>query len=400
MRKKLLLILLSLAALMIWGSGIHYGQYIKEYYQSVSIRLKQDGITAEELITGLQYEEIKNTGNTPSISAWNGLEEQIITSTELGHSYQSWLIEVYGDIGHVFPLKLMAGNLLTPNDYEGCILDEETAYQLFGTINPIGNSITYKDNLYYIRGIIKSPKPVFFLMIENRNHRYYNIELVYEKNGSKKQENGQELANSFLLQNNLATSYTMIDGPFYSELLEILSNIPAWFLGFYMLYSMLQILWERRTLPLQMLILLSGFLVLRMFLKWLLDFQISIPERLIPTKWSDFSFWSEKYRELREQIDSIAYLSPTIKDNIFISYARRCVNDTLISLISMWVLTAHIKIIVSKIKGIPLITCTLLLQCISVFILYTSGKEFLIGKEYFFILPLFIIGAKCRTLID
>lgn len=400
MKKKLIYILLSLAALIIWGSGIYYGQYIKKYYQSVSIRLKQDGITAKELITGLQYEEIKNTGNTPSISAWNCLEEQMITSTELGRSYQSWLIEAYGDVGHVFPFQLTTGNLLTSNDYEGCILDEETAYQLFGTINPIGNSITYKDKLYYIRGIIKSPKPVFFLMIENRNHRYYNIELVYGKSDGKREENGQELADSFLLQNNLAGSYAVIDGPFYSELLEILSNIPAWFLGFYMLYSMLQMLWDRRTLPLQMLILLSGFLVLYMFLKWLLDFQISIPERLIPTKWSDFSFWVDKYKEIQEQVGSIAYLPPTIKDNLFISYARRCVNDTLISLISMWILATHIKIIVRKIKGIPLITCTILLQCISIFIMYTNGMEFLIAKGYLCILPLFIIGAKCKALAD
>ncbi|WP_281532944.1 hypothetical protein, partial [Anaerocolumna aminovalerica] len=110
-KKRPLIILLSLAALILWGSGIYYGQYIKEHYQSVSIRMKEDRISEQKIITALKYEEIKSSKSIPSISAWNRLEEQIITSKELAITYKTQLIEVYGDIKQVYPMRLTSGNL-------------------------------------------------------------------------------------------------------------------------------------------------------------------------------------------------------------------------------------------------------------------------------------------------
>lgn len=386
-KKRPLIILLSLAALILWGSGIYYGQYIKEHYQSVSIRMKEDRISEQKIITALKYEEIKSSKSIPSISAWNRLEEQIITNKELAITYKTQLIEVYGDIKQVYPMRLTSGNLLTAKDYEGCMIDQSVAYKLFGTVDPVGNIITYKNKQYYIRGIIKSPEPVVFIQINDIKHTYSNIELVYED-----KENGQELANAFMSQNNLAGSYTVLDGSFYAGILDGLYKAPAWFLGFYMLCQILRAIWKRRTLPLQVFIFLLGFVSVWMVLRWMLEFQIYIPESLIPTKWSDFSFWIEKYKEFRKQIDQIKYLTPTIKDINFIRYAKRCIYYTMISFAGMWIFATHIRFLLSKIDGFSLSILAVILECGAIFILYKTGKVFLAGNGYLYAIPIFILA--------
>ncbi|WP_313134043.1 ABC transporter permease [Anaerocolumna sp.] len=385
-KKRLFFILLSLAALIIWGSGIYYGQYINEHYQSVSIRMKEEKVSEQALRTALKYEEIKNPENIPHISAWNHLEEQIIENKVLAVSYKARLIEVYGDIKQVYPMKLTKGNLLTPDDYEGCMIDQGAAYKLFGSIDPVGNVITYKNKQYYIRGIIKSPEPVFFIQINDIRHTYANIELVYVD-----KENGQELADAFVTQNNLASSYTILEGCFYAGILARFYKIPVWFLGLYMMYQILRVIWKRRTLPLQVFVLLLGLISVWMGVKWLLEFQLYIPERLIPTKWSDFSFWVERYKEFQNQIKQMAYLTPTIKDSTFINYSKKCIYYTLISLGGIWVFATHIRFILSKSSGFSLSIFSVILECGAIFILYTTGKMFSPGNGYFYMIPIFII---------
>lgn len=350
--------------------------------------MKEDRVSEQKLVTALKYEEVKNSKNIPYISAWNRLGEQTVTNKELGTSYKTQLIEVYGDIRQVYPMKLTKGNLLTRQDNEGCMIDQKVAYKLFGSVEPVGNTITYKNKQYYIRGIIKSPESVFFIQMDDKNHTYSNIELVYED-----KENGQELANAFMTQNNLAASYTLLDGSFYAGILDRLYKIPAWFLCFYMLYQILRVIWKRRTLPLQVFILLLGFLSVWMILKWLLGFQIYIPERLIPTKWSDFSFWIEKYKEFRNQIEQMTYLTPTIKDIIFIRYAKRCIYYTLISLACMWVFAAHIRFFLGKMEGLFLAIFAVVLEYGAIFILYKTGKTFLAGNGYLYMIPIFIVAV-------
>jgi hypothetical protein len=158
------------------------------------------------------------------------------------------------------------------------------------------------------------------------------------------------------------------------------------------MYQILRAIWKRRTLPLQVFVLLLGFISVWMVLKYLLEFQFYIPERLIPTKWSDFSFWVERYKEFQKQIKQMAYLTPTIKDSIFISYSKKCIYYTLISFGGIWVFATHIRFILSKAGGFSLSIFSVILECGAIFILYTTGKIFSTGSSYFYMIPIFIIA--------
>lgn len=388
-KKKIFYILLSLTALLIWGSGIYYGQYINDYYQSVGVRIKDDKVTKKVILRALENESKKGTKKIPLVTAWNRIEGEVIGNRELSTNTSINLIEVYGDIKQVYPMELMEGSLLNPDDYEGCVIDETVAYQLFRTREVVGNFITYMNKQYYIRGIIKSMEPVFFIQIIDDEKAYSNLELVY-----KDKENGELLAIDFIMQNELASSYTVVEGCFYGKLLELFTRLPAWCIGFYLLIQIVKSMWKRRTLPLQVLSLLICLIIAWFVLKWLMELHIYVPERLIPTKWSNFSFWIKKYTTFRNKMEQIAYLKPVPKDMILLRYITRSIRYTLISIVGMIVFITHKSIFLKDGNGIRISIYIVVLECITILLLFKTGKVYQLTRGYLYMLPLFVITVE------
>jgi hypothetical protein len=380
------LIILSLAVFIIWGSGIYYGQYIKENYQSVSIRMKSDEVTKHMLLRALENEKEKGAKEIPGITAWNRLEDQVIENQELYTKSKVHLIEVYGDVKQVYPIELTSGSIPASDDYQGCLIDDNSAYELFHTSDAVGNFLTYQNKRYCIRGIIISQDSLCIFPVYEDNKTYSNLELVYED-----KENGKKLAEEFMLQNSLGSSYTCIEGCFYANLLRILYRAPAWFLGFVLLVRILRFLWYRRSLPLQVLALVLLFIVVWTALRWLMEFQLYIPERLIPTKWSDFTFWTEKYRSFQNQRREITYLMPNPKDVILIQYVRRCINYSLIALAGMIAFVIHQKLIICNNNSMKMSAIIIIIEGAAILLLFRSGKSFELPRGYLCMLPLYIM---------
>jgi hypothetical protein len=387
-KKKIgFLILLSLAVFVIWGSGIYYGQYINENYQSVSIRMKKDEVTKHVLIRAMENEMEKGTKDIPEITAWDRQEEAVIENQELYTKSKVHLIEVYGDIKQVYPMELTSGSIPAADDYRGCLIDENSAYELFHTSDAVGAFLSYQNKRYCIRGIVKSPDSLCIFQVLEENKAYSNLELVYED-----KENGKKLAGEFMLQNGLSSSYTIIEGCFYAKLLELFYLVPAWFLGFALLIRFLKSLWKRRNLPLQVLALILLLAVVWTALRWLMEFQLYIPERLIPTKWSDFTFWTEKYSAFQSQRREIAFLTPNPKDVILIQSARRCINYSLIALAGMITFVIHQKIILCNNNSMKMSIITVIIEGVAILLLFKTGKSFELPRGYLCMLPLYIIG--------
>jgi len=371
---------------MIWGSGIYYGQYLKDYYQSVSIRIDEQGVTKSSLKRALEYESEKGEPDVPVITAWNLIEKQIIVNKESGTSSSLRLIEVYGDMRQVYPMELIIGNIPDVEDAAGCLIDEHTAYQIFGTTDAAGCMLDVSNKQYYIRGVIKSRVPMIFIQSSMEDKAYSNLELVYDK-----KDNGNQRANDFMFQNALSNSYTIIDGCFYAQLLGPLCQIPAWFLGFFMLCQLLRAIWKRRSLPLQVLALSLVFIIAWIGIKWFMEFRIKIPESLIPTKWSDFSFWTDKFNTLKNNLDQLTYLMPVPKDVTMMQIVKRCISYNLIALAAMIIIVIHKKVFIARSSGIELSIFAGMVELAAILILYNTGKEFHLTKGYIGMLPLFML---------
>ncbi len=381
-----------LTTLIFWGSGMYYGQFIKNNYQSVSIRIHGEGVPLRTIERAVDNEVMKDANRIPTVTAWNCLIDQQVKNTVLSTTAKTRLLEVCGDMSQVYPMELVSGIIPVKDDSNGCLLDRNTAYELFQSSDVIGNILTYQEKEYCIRGIIDTEERLIIIPKVGSNHSYLNLELVYED-----KENGEQLANEFIVQNALASSYTVLDACFYSEIIGLFYLFPAWILGLYLLFIMLKSIWERRTLPIQLIVYLIIFLVAWEGIRWVMDFQLSLPDRLIPTRWSDFDFWTRKYREQLEHWKDFAYLIPLPKDIFFFRFARRCVFYSLISTATSMFYIAHRKKLMKDCNLLYSVIVCFLLEGVAVLILYYAGRIFTITRGYLFMLPLFLIVITIRT---
>lgn len=352
-KSKLLCVILSLAVLVIWGYGYYYGQYVRSNYNSVSVRMQETTVTKQDIITALDNEHIKGTEDIPVITAWKQVDEQDFECPELATTAKLSVIEFWGDAAQVMPITLVKGNMITSEDQTGCMLDENTAYRLFRTRGVIGRTLTYQNKSYCIRSIMKAKEEVLILPITDDSNTYSNLEFVYDN-----KEEGEQYVRAFLQQNGLGDNYTIVEGCFYARLIPMTLAFPLWLLGFFLLSQLVgkgririeQLQMSKRKIegegvqkkiPVRFLrikkllgnIGVSLILVIAvlLFLRLMTKFMLPIPERYIPTKWSDFSFWVKRWEELREQLHALEYLSPVTKDIILFQAIWRCALFSLIT---------------------------------------------------------------------
>jgi hypothetical protein len=329
-KRRLFYILLSLAVFLIWGIGIYDSQYLKQFYPTVSVRMENEKVTKKALIQAMKNEEEKKSNDIPVVTAWNRKKNQTIVNQKIGTKSKAALIEAYGDMKQVYPMEFIYGNIVYPDDFEGCVIDKTLAYHLFRTTDVVGNFLQVQNKQYCIRGVITSEESLCMIQCYEEDKAYSNLELIYQNT-----DNGEAKIRDFMLQNMLGENYSIIDGAFYAKLLGVISQLPAWLLSFYIMYQIMKQIWKRRSIPLQAILLCCAYVALWFLLTWITDFKIHIPKQWIPTRWSDFDFWSRRYKEFHEQLTKLEYIMPIPKDIIFIRYARRCIFCALTTLISL-----------------------------------------------------------------
>lgn len=72
---------------------------------------------------------------------------------------------------------LINSSMLFEDDMEGCLIDEDTAYKLFGSIHEVGKNIEYKGRNIVVRGIHKETKAnvviIPFISYNSFDFNYY-----------------------------------------------------------------------------------------------------------------------------------------------------------------------------------------------------------------------------------
>lgn len=291
-------------------------QSLLNQYQTVSLRLDK-GVLAQEIFgveksqeancqtlfarqkTGLPEEEIFQ------VTAWKQEENTVLTDGELGRRATALFIKVWGAMEDVLPAEMIAGSFCMPEDEKGCVLDEETAYQLFGTAKAVGNRVFIEGKTFIIRGVAKISTPVVMILEKGRKAEFKYLEI-------RNKESSREILDE--------EGSTAIEGPFYLGLLNRLLYLPLWILllqGVYQAAWQIKRAWQRRKRSafLWIFLLIAGGAAVFFALRetWLL-FPFYLPDRYIPSRWSDFEFWTIKWKELEKLRQQLLYLHPCLKD--------------------------------------------------------------------------------------
>lgn len=310
----ILSVILLISILFTWYT-LTRASFYREVYTGMGIRMKSSaGVKEDDLLKALEQEEKDNPGQVPSVTAWLTKGAKI-ENTFLNRKVKVMAVVTAGDMRHTVPSSLIEGNYVYREDYKGCIIDSATAYSLFGSLRVIGNQLSYNNKSYYIRGVVKASVPLVMIQGFRQSQAYPNLEFHYKSNAM-----AEASASAFLQKYGLTGSYTGIDESFYGRALSSFLVLPIWLLyAFISFFSFRLFIRNRRELKPVSFLGLAGIFLLTVLGFGSLLFQYGgspfyLPEKIIPTKWSDFDYWINLGKTIKQQISDMDYLTPNPRD--------------------------------------------------------------------------------------
>lgn len=227
----------------------------------------------------------------PPFAFWAEQKRTAIQNPDLGRSTRSLLITVYGDSS----LVLSGSQILDRDSLGYCLIDTRTSQALFGSAHATGQRIEIDRQIYEVAGTVNSAAPTVLVQYDSKSSPSLD-KLSLRMAGS---ESRKERLRVFL--NRTGMEGTEIPLHYYRIWGVVLVFILPVLLLSSVLYDLAKIMHTRRDMPVLWLLLLLLFLGYAIISVWVLDIHGQFPPELLPTKWSDFNFWSNLWQQtLRE----------------------------------------------------------------------------------------------------
>lgn len=274
---------------------------LSKQYNHVSVRFIEPTISTEQYIKWKEssIEAQKETETQiETLSVWNPPQSCQLTSEKTGNSCLSEVILCEGNSQNIYPMKFSYGHELFASDDAGCIIDEQTAMELFGSIQAVGLRIRKEEESYQVRGIIHTKKPMVIFHNKDNTASYQNLEIRLTG------DNSSDTIQQFLTTEGFDAPMGIINGIVIGKLLRSLCVLPIYIYLLIQWYFVLSSF--SKWLPALILIVFTGLAV------FFLPTPIYIPSDWVPPAWSDFSFFVQKWRNFQESMSvlTISRLMP------------------------------------------------------------------------------------------
>lgn len=274
-------------------------------------------------------EKADSDGKKLSFVLWRE-DDGIINEKELERSKEVRIISIYGRADLLF----FDSYLFDETDQEGCLIDKETAYKLFGDTAVIGRSIIYHGKEYVIRDILDSVKGVFVIQADKNS--FFNMVTV---------SNDSEIDPTFIasqLSNDYYLTGTVIELNILIYFSHVLVSALPYIIG---CIWIMKALWNYKKIyndSMLRYILFSLAFWFVLFLAILILFKYSsFPDYFIPPKWSDYYFWKDTKKEVL-----------VILENLFEIERRKSIKPFYISFYKNVIYSILSLGIIFKIKGL------------------------------------------------
>lgn len=269
--------------------------------------------------------EIPNSGTQeeiPDFCIWGQKDQVLLTNENLSRVTQADVILFCGNV------ELLFQNCRTPEreDLQGCLVDEETAWNLFGSIQVIGKEITYEKRPYIIRNVISGKNGIAAFPAAGGKAAGGTAAPTDQGQSIQTEE---KVLNRVTIKKPQPQSVSEVKAGWESrcgmelkildlELLRGLEGICVFLVPITVCVVFLHNLcsqyrkeesWKGRavTLCLILLFVLSAFML---YGRW-----VQIPDDYIPPKWSDFEFWSQLIEQKQQSLRLLLRVSKTALDD-------------------------------------------------------------------------------------
>lgn len=287
-RSRGLAALLAALALLAWVAALFFAQRAADFSAGVSVRWTGEGagVSPAQLLQAERWAREDGRENPPAATLWQEKADRSVTDETGERSAAATHLECYGDAAEFYPETLLAGSYPSREDAAGCIIDEAVASGIWGSASVVGQRLKLDGRTYSVRGVFKGDSGLILTQGEGDSAQTYGNLLLRLPDGG-----GETEARAWLSQNGFSGG-EVLDLPFLSWCLGALSCLPALLLGLGLLLRVLRRGWRLKYSP----VLLAQYIPIGIafgaLALWGMGFPWDLPDKVIPTRWSDFDFWS------------------------------------------------------------------------------------------------------------
>lgn len=309
-RRRWLFILLSTVATVCFCMAIYQYQHFAALSDCVNVRYLQPSLTIEAVQQALQNEH-EHKGDVVDATLWSESKAQAVTGEQERIELLRVLF-VYGDASRAYNSPFLSGTYPAIGDEIGCAVDQKAADVLFGGKNVLGNTLSVQGKSYIVRGVFEGLQGVVIVQADDEDESKFGaISLAVLPN-----VNGRETAQTFLLSNGLMMPTAVIDAPFLVQFARALALLPAWIIALVLVARMILRTIRLRTFPLHFLAYAAVTMGGAVLMFYAAQFFFVVPDRLIPTMWADFSFWSRIIEQMRSYAEQARTVELLLSDRI------------------------------------------------------------------------------------
>ena len=288
--KHIIKIILIFTLIMCWGISLGHANNIASENKSLNFYFENENYNTEII------KSIKEADPELAIVGWAEEALQSANNPDLGKTASDLdVLTIKGSSN-----LLVKGSNLFTDDLEGCLIDSDTSYKLFGSSNCVGREIVYNDRTLIVRGILKGSKANIMIQASEDPSQVLDgltidgTDLTLNKIEDFKMMFG---INEMAISGNI---YYMV-----AKFIALMFPIIALAL---ILIKVITSLFKSRNKPvLVILYILMTIASVFIFFK-ITNIKISIPLDMIPNKWSDFDFWSKMGKEYKEKFEYVLYM--------------------------------------------------------------------------------------------
>ena len=295
-------ILLILFCLLITVSFINQS-FVETIYTPFSLRYKSpiSGQTAYEARL-FSIENSKNDTFWPTF--WR--EDRL----DIASQFETFSVKalVYsGDASLVWPAEYLSGMAPGVTDGMGCAISDTLAYRLWGSTDVVGKTVLINNETRIVRGVFVSENMLALVSYqdEDTSQSWSAVELFGGPLNATRNDalNFASLSGLGIPDNIMSNSEPVM-------LVRLLVFLPILIICTSGVVLLLRYL-KKYNKPISRLLPYMLLIGLVIFLPFLLE---RLPANIIPTRWSDFSFWSGLISQMRIGFRDFLSVSPTIRD--------------------------------------------------------------------------------------
>lgn len=252
-------------------------------------------ITAEQMQNRID-QAVASGVDLPPLVLWQRQEAQVV-SGYLNRQTTLQVVTYLGAADRLYVPEFLQGTW--PTDSWGCVIDETVAEAIFGSKQVLGQSLNWGDSTYHITGVVAGGSGVGYFPITDKEDTVMS-HLLLDLSQTGTGVFGAELV---LQQLNISAA-SCYDLGLWVWMLQAAERLPVFMLWVDLSAAAVSLRRRMGRLSLLTWVSSAGCLTVAVLL-WKLAKFPGLPSRLLPSRWSDFAFWTTQTQRMKDSVKAL-----------------------------------------------------------------------------------------------